>query len=359
MFRVGRPWCAARIPGPVEVAGLTVSESRVVPGVLFLILFLCWSTAPAAAPEDAWIKPGAEQSILLDIAGNQGRWIVVGERGHVLISDDASSWKQVEVPTRVALTAVDLNDAGLGVAVGHDATVIRTRDSGETWELVYSAPEEEAPFLDVVLVDNDRVVAVGAYGLYIESNDGGDSWEDRLLEPKELDQPAVDGEQDDEEFLYDFHLNDIEIADNGRWYLAAEAGTVYRSDDSGETWLSLPSPYAGSFFGVLPMTGDSVFLFGLQGRLFHSDDAGAHWKRIDTGTDATLSGGVRLGDDKALVVGYAGTVLNDIDANGNLKRIGLINRPALSSAYLLKNGDLLSVGQAGIRRWAADTLSGR
>lgn len=327
--------------------------------ILVLITSLWWTTtAPAAAPEDAWIKPKADQSILLDVARYQNRWIVVGERGHVLISDDAENWRQVEVPTRVMLTAVDVNAAGLGIAVGHDATIVRTRDSGETWDRVYEAPGEEAPFLDVVVVNNDRIVAVGAYGLYVESNDGGDSWERVVLEPQDLDEKNEADERGDEEFFYDFHLNDIEIADNGRWYIAAEAGTVYRSDDEGGTWLRLPSPYPGSFFGVLPMSGDNVFLFGLQGRLFHSKDAGVHWSRIDTGTDATLSAGIRISDDKALVVGYAGTVLKDIDDEGNLLRIGLVNRPALSGAYLLQNGNLLTVGQSGVRQWSDETLSG-
>jgi photosystem II stability/assembly factor-like uncharacterized protein len=321
-------------------------------------MFLWWSAAPAAAPEDAWIKPKADQSILLDIARNGSRWIVVGERGHVLASDDAEKWRQMAVPTRVTLTAVDIDDSGLGIVVGHDATVIRSRDFGETWDRVYEAPEEETPLLDVVIVDEDRIVAVGAYGLYLESSDGGDTWEQRVLEPRELDQSSTPGERIEEEFFYDFHLNDIEVADSGRWYIAAEAGTVYRSDNGGETWLRLPSPYAGSFFGVMPMSGDNLFLFGLQGRLYHSSDAGVRWRRIDTGTDATLSGGVRLDDDKALVVGYAGTVLKNVDGEGNLERIGLANRPALSDARLLANGNLLSVGQSGVRQWTVEALSG-
>ncbi len=28
---------------------------------------------------------------------------------------------------------------------------------------------------------------------------------------------------------------------------------AYRSDDGGATWIELPSPYGGSFFGVLPL----------------------------------------------------------------------------------------------------------
>jgi len=315
--------------------------------------------ARAAPPEQSWIKPKADQSVLVDIAHRAGRWIVVGERGHVLVSNDAERWRQVPAPTRVLLTAVAFDDSGLGFAAGHDATIIRTRDFGDTWERVYHDPAERAPLLDVAMPGGDRIVAVGAYGLYLESNDGGRSWAQRILEPEELDAAASAARAEDEEFYYDYHLNDIAIADSGRWYIAAEAGNVYRSDDAGESWLRLPSPYEGSFFGVLPMGGERVFLFGLQGRLFHSGDAGAHWTRIDTGTSATLSSGVRLSGGRALLTGYAGILLNGVDADGGLKRVRLTNRPAISDARLLDGGALLTVGDQGLRRWPADLVSRR
>ena len=56
----------------------------------------------------------------------------------------------------------------------------------------------------------------------------------------------------------DYHLNHIARSGTGRLYIAAEAGTIYRSDDDGQTWISLPSPYHGSFFGTLPLENDSL-----------------------------------------------------------------------------------------------------
>lgn len=341
---------AARMPGPVVVSAV-------------LAMFCLALPAPAKTPDHAWIKPKAGRSLLLDIARHDGRWMVVGERGHILISDDAESWRQVAAPTRVMLTAVVIGDGGTGFAVGHDATILRTRDNGDTWERVYEDPEEQAPLLDVVIAGPDRAVAVGAYGLYVETRDGGESWSRRVLEPRDLEDAGADGggagEEEEEDYYYDFHLNDIAIADSGRWYIAAEAGTVYRSDDQGESWLRLPSPYEGSFFGVLPLDGDDVLLFGLQGRLYRSGDAGASWRRIETGTDATLSSGLRLDDGTAMVVGYAGIVLNDVTAEDGPKRVRLENRPALSDARRLDDGRLLSVGDGGIRQWSAGAITGQ
>jgi len=323
---------------------------------LFLSLLGPVGAAPAAAPEQSWIKPRADQSVLVDIARAGGRWLVVGERGHVLLSDDGRDWRQVRVPSRVLLNAAAIGEDGLGFAVGHEATILRTRDHGESWERVFHAPEEQAPLLDVLMAGDGRVIAVGAYGMYVESTDGGQSWEQRVIEPQELAAAADAGSE--AEFYYDYHLNDIAVAGDGRWYIAAEAGNIYRSDDAGETWLRLPSPYEGSFFGVLPLAGEQVLVFGLQGRLFRSGDAGARWTRIDTGTDATLATGLRLDDGRALIAGYAGIVLNRVDAGGGLTRVRLTNRPAVADAALLADGDLLTVGDQGVRVWPAAMLAG-
>ena len=92
------------------------------------------------------------------------RLVVVGERGHVLLSDDnGASWAQASVPVRVLLTAVHMRGERTGWAVGHDATILRTRDDGETWTPVHRAPEEELPLLDVWF--RDESVGVRGRGL--------------------------------------------------------------------------------------------------------------------------------------------------------------------------------------------------
>lgn len=225
--------------------------------------------ASGAGPAgESWIKPKARDSVLVGMADAGGRWIAVGERGHVLVSDDGRAWEQVPAPTRVLLTAVALDGHGLGLAVGHDATIIRTRDNGDTWDRVYHDPEAQAPLLDVIIAGDDRAIAVGAYGLYLESNDGGRTWTERILEPEALASASSTEDEEDEEIYYDYHLNDIAIAGDGRWYIAAEAGNVYRSDDRGGSWLRLSSPYEGSFSVCYPWTGKKCCCSGSRGGCF-------------------------------------------------------------------------------------------
>jgi photosystem II stability/assembly factor-like uncharacterized protein len=287
-----------------------------------------------SAPEEwAMQAPLASRSLLLDASMRDGRLVVVGERGHILVSEDSGqSWNQAEVPTRALLTGVFMQDGKTGWAVGHDEVVVRTRDGGLRWERVRSAPEEERPLLDVLFTDKGRGLAVGAYGSLLSSTDGGETWEP---------QPVVAGD--------DLHLNGITQASDGGMYLAAEAGRLYRSDDGGDTWRSLASPYQGSFFGLLPMSDGGLLAFGLRGNLFRSEDRGASWKRIETGTEATLTAALELGPDRFVVAGLAGTLLWS-EGNGALRLQEMPDRKGIVALARPDDRSLLLVGEGGVQR---------
>ena len=80
------------------------------------------STAAAAdTPVYAIESAKASRTLLLDVAHAGARLVVVGDHGHILLSDDqGKTWSQARVPTRQLLTAVFFVDEQHGWAVGHD-----------------------------------------------------------------------------------------------------------------------------------------------------------------------------------------------------------------------------------------------
>ena len=67
----------------------------------------------------------AQHGLMLDVAQAGARLVAVGDRGHILYSDDqGQNWTQAKVPTRQLLTAVYFVDATHGWAVGHDAQIL-------------------------------------------------------------------------------------------------------------------------------------------------------------------------------------------------------------------------------------------
>ena len=321
---------------------------------LWLVLAICAALpVPAAAQTPAVQSRLAATSLLLDGTAAGSRLIVVGERGHVLFSDDGGgAWTQAQVPVQVMLTAVRMHDAHTGWAVGHDAVILRTRDGGETWQLVHHAPQAQLPLLDVWFRDADAGFAVGAFGLFLASADGGDTWTCRngcweendaetAAEPPLLHAP-------DSDFEDDFHLNSIAPAGTGRLFLVGEAGVLYRSDDSGKTWRALPSPYSGSWFGALALDADAVLVAGLRGRLFRSEDAGESWTQITTGTTATLTDLVRVKPDLILITGLAGALLVSRDNGLSVSYRPLPSRQGISTALATAGGGIVLVGESGV-----------
>jgi photosystem II stability/assembly factor-like uncharacterized protein len=319
------------------------------------------SEPPVEGGDYAVIEPLAESSLLLDGQAADGVMVAVGERGHILTSRDRGvSWTQHRVPTRRALTGVYFHDENLGWAVGHDAAILRTRDGGETWERLNYQPAEERPFLDVWFADENRGVAIGAYGFFYRTEDGGDTWVDTGLEMVDELSGSADAEYDPYAYDYgaDLHLNQISAASPERLYIAAEAGAVYRSDDGGSSWSSLPSPYEGSFFGTLPLDGDSLLLFGLRGHLYRSDDAGETWEELETGTQALLTDALRLIDGTIVVVGLEGTVLVSSDGGRSFTARQQEDREGLTTALPDGEGGLLLLGEFGVTRLPGSEIEG-
>jgi len=77
----------------------------------------------------------AINSPLSGMARAGGRVIAVGQRGHILFSDDAGRhWLQAAVPVSADLTAVNFPTTTQGWAVGNDGVVLHSNDAGATWQ---------------------------------------------------------------------------------------------------------------------------------------------------------------------------------------------------------------------------------
>jgi len=82
---------------------------------------LTFSAAPVLAADTAAAtvysieSAKAVESLLLDVAHAGARLVAVGDRGHILYSDDdGASWAQAKVPTRQMLTSVFFRVFGKG-----------------------------------------------------------------------------------------------------------------------------------------------------------------------------------------------------------------------------------------------------
>lgn len=310
------------------------ASSRLIALAIFLILLPIETFAQQQLP--ALMMPRAAQSLLLDIAKAGTRLVVVGERGHILISDNQGKhFRQVGVPTRALLTAVYFVDSQQGWAVGHDQVILGTTDGGLSWHRLHSAPAQNQappPLMDVWFRDAQQGWAVGAFGSFLGTRDGGQTWQniaERLPNP------------------YELHLNAITGDELGNLYIAGEQGSVFVSHDLGASWSTAQIDYDGSLFGVVTNAQSSeTLVFGLRGSLLQSTDKGETWVALATGSDTNLNGGY-LDGGQLVLVGLEGTVRLRRSGASDFEAVDAGTRAGFSSVLSLDHSHLLIVGEGG------------
>ncbi|NIL16539.1 hypothetical protein HBJ59_08950 [Pseudomonas sp. AN3A02] len=299
------------------------------------------ATETTAAAVFAIDSPKAAKSLMIDVVHAGKRLVAVGDRGHILYSDDqGATWSQAKVPTRQLLTAVFFADDKHGWAVGHDAQILATTDGGLTWTQQFQDLKREAPLLDVWFKDASNGFAVGAYGALIETTDGGKTWDD------------VSDRLDNED---QFHLNAIAQVKDAGLFIVGEQGSMFRSHDDGQTWEKLEGPYEGSLFGVIGTAqAQTLLAYGLRGNLFRSTDFGSTWEPVELNAtrgalEFGLSGATLLDDGSIVVVGNGGSVVVSHDDGLTFSVFNRPDRISLSAVTAAGNGNLILVGQGGVR----------
>ncbi|WP_241006504.1 WD40/YVTN/BNR-like repeat-containing protein, partial [Aeromonas media] len=113
----------------------------------------------------------------------------------------------------------------------------------------------DKPLLDVWFEDDKVGYVVGVFNLILRTQDGGLHWtpmQDRTDNPDGL------------------HLNAIAPAGDAL-YLVGEQGLLHKWEPQTQRFISLPSPYDGSFFGLIGRS-DEVIVYGLRGHAYRSTD---------------------------------------------------------------------------------------
>ncbi|SDH89001.1 Uncharacterized protein SAMN05216603_11610 [Pseudomonas benzenivorans] len=341
-------------------------------------LVLLQAVAQAAGYVDVLELPAkpsalAQRSPLLDVARAGERLVAVGQRGHILYSDDAGqSWQQAAVPVSADLNAVHFPTAEQGWAVGNDGVVLHSNDAGQTWSkqldgraigallvehyaaLASAEPGNEQwpllvaegerltaegadkPFLDVWFADAKRGYAVGVFNLILATADGGQSWtplQDRTDNPQGL------------------HLNAIAFTGDAL-YLAGEQGLLRKWDAGQERFVAVASPYQGSYFGLIGSPGE-LLVYGLRGHVFRSRDGGSSWSQLDSGLQVSITAAAQDARGDYRLFTQAGHMLR-AGADAALQLLPQTQQSPVAGAVLAGDGGLVLVGARGARTLSAE-----
>jgi len=293
---------------------------------ILLIIALC--VAPLAHAENT-----APNMLLLGASLAKDSLVLVGERGMILRSTDSEkSWQRIETGSSAAITSVSFAADGLhGWVAGHDALILATDDGGTTWSTAYQGDNREDSFLDILVVNNFTIIAIGAYGYYVESRDGGHTWKARTIQDE------------------DSHLNRITRAADGTLYVAGERGTLLFSADNGLNWQNISAPYQGSFYGILPLQNGKLLAHGLRGHIYLSENQGEDWTRVLIDSHPLLSVSYQLPDEIIILAGQSRAFLISKDGGATfLPWSGVKITTGLAAMIQSTDGKLWCLGEAGL-----------
>ena len=279
-------------------------------------------------------QPLALQSLVNDIVLAGSRLVAVGERGHVLLSDDGGGqWRQAQaVPTRTTLTAVHATDARTLWAVGHGGMVLKSVDAGEQWQRVTGDPMSREVLLAVRVEPDGRGLAVGGFGYALRTTDGGARWDRVELLPGEA------GER---------HLNRLFVSAARTWLIAAEGGHVLRGDEAAAHWQAVKTPYAGSLWGGTALPGGVLLACGMRGNVVRSADDGRSWTQQTIPGAGSLVAAAALPDGRCVVAGVDGTLaLGSVGAERFALR-PLQERVTLTGIAVLSGQQVVASGSQG------------
>ncbi|MFH1542120.1 MAG: hypothetical protein ABIE84_03415 [bacterium] len=161
---------------------------------------------------------------------------------------------------------INFNTSGVGLAVGADGMVLRTDNSGLSWEVLDIGSSED--FYLVYSNDDGTGTLLGTNGTYLASNDGETGWGEQFNAP------------DTTETLYFFDV----FNDDGIGLIAGSNGTILRSQTLGGTFEAITGVTTFDIFALTSNGGNTILGCGSNGLIIVSTDTGESWTVAESDT---------------------------------------------------------------------------
>ncbi|HZH98005.1 MAG TPA: YCF48-related protein, partial [Fimbriimonadaceae bacterium] len=173
--------------------------------------------------------------------------------------------KQAPFPTAETLNDVHIIAPGQAIAVGDGGVILKTMDSGVTWQPLPSGTT--ANLRGLYFIDDFRGWAVGDEVLL--TTNAGRTWQ-KGVRSGNLST-----------------LNDIDMINAAQGFACGE-GVLMQTGDGGHTWSPVPIPSTHSWNALKFFSLTEGFVAGGLGSILYTNDAGQNWAWVPTGTTRWL-----------------------------------------------------------------------
>lgn len=174
------------------------------------------------------------------------------------------TWELKNTPTVNLINAVVFINDNTGLASGYNSVIIRTTDAGETWNLINE--NTGVAYFDMKFVNSTTGFICGLPGVIEKTTNAGINWF-----------PLVSGTSS--------LLWGISFKDEQNGIAAGAGGMVYRTTNSGENWIAVPLPSSNTVLDIHYSGSGTVFASAIDGAVFRSTNDGVIWETINYNFD--------------------------------------------------------------------------
>jgi photosystem II stability/assembly factor-like uncharacterized protein len=216
------------------------------------------------------------------IAENEQEVYIGGEDGSIW-EKRGMTWQAIYEPkvNGCSFRQIDLSNNGVGFAAcetKYGAQIFKTQNDGKTWQKVYEN-EISGHAFDLLVVDENVAIVAVNDDYVLRTEDGGKSWR-----PQELENTGRIVNDKDWIDLKDNGASALTLAPGGIVWITGKNGSLYYSDDEGETWKR-PDKMPGSIQqqelkSIAFSTSGRGIVVGKKGYIIISEDNGKTWNEI-------------------------------------------------------------------------------
>ena len=182
---------------------------------------------------------------------------------------------------------------GQSLTYNGDGIVIKTTDSGQTWEQL--TPDGIPGLMGMSFVDVNTGYAVGWDDYVIRTTDGGLTWDTLIIDSG----------------MFSFYA-DIEFYDENNG-VALYSDAVYITQDAGDSW-TMGSGLTNSGYMIEYLDENTLVAVGNENYIFKSTDGGYNWSVKNSGSIGQVLLGVDfLNNQYGMAAGDYGNILTTTD----------------------------------------------
>jgi photosystem II stability/assembly factor-like uncharacterized protein len=229
-----------------------------------------------------------DNPFLMDVAAcPDGRFHAIEQSDGLWSLQPDGSWTRQALPEMTEPMALSCDPSATLWVVGGFSTILHSTDGGASWD-TWSL-DEDLYLTTIQFVDQDHGVATGEFGTVLLTADGGSTWD------RASDLPGS------------FYPQAAYFASPTTGWVVGLNGTIWKTDDSGESWQSMQNAGTAPLYGITG-SGESLLAVGDNATILHHRLGAVAWMPIEDISESRsyLRAVAGLGDGRFVVGGGGG-----------------------------------------------------